>query len=98
MNSTWICTDEDENQWGRQINNHTFEFKQDIKLPNESSFKKVNVEINLEEFRLETIEDAINSYGYSLYRSKEGKFRYIYEESIDPYFLIAEMLFEYLFI
>ena len=95
MNTAWICTDEDENQWGRQISIFKFEFKQNVALPNQLSKMNYQTEINLEEYTLGEIEDAINVYGYSLHPLREGKFRYIYEESTNPYFLIAEMLFEY---
>jgi hypothetical protein len=95
MNSVWICTDEDENQWGRELSEFKFEFKQSVTLPNQLPKMNYQTEINLEEYTLGEIEDAINAYGYSLHPLKEGKFRYIYEESTNPYFLIAEMLFEY---
>ena len=91
----WICTDEDENQWGREISIYKFQFKQDVKIPLRNTVTKIDKEINLEEYTLGEIEDAINAYGYSLHPLREGKFRYIYEESTNPYFLIAEMLFEY---
>lgn len=91
----WICTDEDENQWGREISIFKFEFKQSVALPNQLSKMNYQTEINLEEYTLGEIENAINAYGYSLHPLREGKFRYIYKESTNPYFLIAEMLFEY---
>lgn len=95
MNTAWICTDEDENQWGRQISIFKFEFKQDVKIPSRGTITKYETEINLEEYTLGEIEDAINAYRYSLHPLREGRFRYIYAESTNPYFLIAEMLFEY---
>jgi len=33
MESKWICTDPDTNQWGRKIGERIYEFKQDMKYP-----------------------------------------------------------------
>ena len=89
----WICTDEDENQWGREIGLGIFEFKQDVHLPNRPK-KSYNSVINILDYKAREIEEAINSYGYTLLKDKPGKFRYIFEESTNPAFMVANMLFE----
>jgi len=87
MESKWICTDPDTNQWGRKIGERTYEFKQDMKYPN-GMIVKEEEEINLDEYTDEEINDHLSPYSWSIEQLKE-------ENSLeDAEWLMAECIFE----
>lgn len=83
----WTCTDSDSGQWGRQLEEKVFEFKEDC---------KAETVIKLEDYSENDIESCINSYGYTLYRSSKSKrlknIHKLYGK--DANWIIAECLFE----
>jgi hypothetical protein len=85
-NGGWVCTDEDENQWGRQISEKVFEFKQDI-VWSDDSVEKVSATIDLDEYT----EQEKNSVACSYYGSMEGLIDMCGEDSD---WILAEALFE----
>lgn len=83
----WVCTDPDNNQFGRQLLDRVFEFKEDDK----------NLIIDLNMYEIKEQEHAINSYGYTLLSgaNKNPELQNInelYGDSTD--WIIAECLFE----
>lgn len=83
----WICTDPNINQWGRKIGDRLYEFKQDMKYPDESVITEQG-EINLNDYSDEFINDILSSYGWSIEQLKE-------ENSLkDAEWLMAECIFE----
>lgn len=80
----WVCTDPDTKQYGRQLGPKKFEFVQhDIE----------QTEINLNEYTEDKIEDAINSFGYTL-RGKKGELNIYDEFGKEANWIMAECLFE----
>ena len=83
----WICTDPDVNQFGRKIGDKLYEFKQDMKYPNDVVVVEEN-EINLNDYTEEEINDHLSPYGWSIEQLKE-------ENTLeDAEWLMAECIFE----
>ena len=82
----WILTDSDTNQYGRQLTDFLFEFKED---------NKEQTGIDISGFTNGTIEECINSYGYTLFETKEGliNIKELYGKQAN--WIIAECLFEF---
>lgn len=80
----WVCTDPDTHQYGRQLSDTQFEFREGGK----------HETIDLNEYTSEEIENCINSYGYTLYTPSEynRNIHELYEDSAN--WIIAECLFE----
>jgi len=92
----WILTDGDTNQWGRQLTEHSWEFKQDEKY-DEFLSRTIQFEIDLEAYTLKEIESCINSFGYTFHPFPQMDLgnRNIYEVyGEDAHFVIAECIFE----
>lgn len=84
----WICTDPDTNQWGRQLSDTVYEFKQD---DNEGVY---GAEIDLTQYSAKQKESTINAYGYTLGKEKPG-LRNLYElYGKDAGWILAECIFE----
>jgi hypothetical protein len=88
----WICTDPATNQYGRQLTEFLFEFKED---------GKEITGIDLTGYKNKQIEVCINSFGYTLANNKT-KFL-LHKEKYQPIYslygkqsnwIIAECLFE----
>lgn len=77
----WVCTDPDNNQWGRWLGGRCFEFRETL------YGVEVEIEINLDEYTDKQIEDHISAYYNNLDQLKG-----YYEESSD--WIIAECIFE----
>ena len=87
----WICTDPDSNQYGRKVPGAegVFEFRQ------KSDGGEIKEKVDLGEYKLNTVEGIINSYGYTMYKNnKNKKAQYIFDITEDVDFLIAECIFE----
>ena len=83
----WICTDSDANQWGRKIGKRTYEFRQDMKYPNDMIVKEEE-EINLDKYTNEEINYHLSPYGWTIKQLKE-------ENSLkNAEWLMAECIFE----
>lgn len=90
----WILTDGDTNQWGRQLTEHSWEFKQDEKY-DEFLSRTIQFKIDLTEYSVEEIESCINCYGYTLHPFSDLNFQNIYEQyELEALWIIAECLFE----
>lgn len=88
-NRKWICTDPNMNQWGRQIRDKIYEFKQDVKYPN-GSIVKEKAEIDLNDYTDEEINNDLSPYSWSIKQLKE-------ENNIESAeWLMAECIFEQL--
>ncbi len=82
----WVLTDSDTNQYGRQISDLLFEFKED---------GKEQTIINLLDYTKEEVESIINSYGYTLGEVTINGLSSIHGlYGIDTNWIIAECLFE----
>jgi len=57
IKNEWICTDPDNKQYGREINNTTFEFKE----------QGIQILIDLTYYSNETIQQFLDPYGYKLF-------------------------------
>lgn len=78
----WICTDPDNNQYGRQLSKYIFEFKENHKIAGE-----VKMIIDLTTYSFSEILGVCSTY----YSSMEDVFE-LYGE--DAYWIIAECIFE----
>lgn len=82
----WVCTDTDTQQYGRQISEQHFQFK-------EGEMEPFN--IFLDNYNNDLIEDIINSYGYTLLESKPYGVKNIQEICGEKWeWIIAECIFE----
>jgi len=81
----WKLTDGDTNQYGRQLTDVLFEFKED---------GKEETGIDLSAYRNKEIEGVINSYGYTLHKSKKGLENVYDLYGKDANWIIAECIFE----
>lgn len=90
FSTNWICTDPDTEQYGKQLDELIFEFKEK---------NKPQMVINLDEFEEHEIEDIINSYGYTLYdvsSEQENNYNNIYTLYGDSAnWVTAECIYEY---
>lgn len=81
----WTCTDPDTQQYGRQLSEKVFEFK-------ENDAQEI---IELTEYTDIEIEDIINAYGYTLARfDKKGMVNIELEYGDKANWIIAECIFE----
>ena len=87
MDSKWICTDSDMNQWGRKIGEKKYEFKQDMKYPNGMIVHEWE-EINLNEYSIEEMNEHLSPYNWSV-KQLEAE-----NTPEDAEWLIAECIFE----
>lgn len=62
----WTCTDIDNLQYGRHIKDNVFEFKELCKFENleVEVGEYIQMQINLDDFSKEEIEEHISAYGY----------------------------------
>lgn len=82
----WICTDQDTEQYGRQLNYHVFDFREGV--------IKYDT-IDLKQYQAEYVERIINSYNYTLYRNKNSRMHNIFDLYPNEYnWIIAECIFE----
>lgn len=81
----WVCTDQDEDQYGRQLSENIFEFKDKKTEP---------TGIYLAEYTIKDIEDIINAYGYTLFNSVAGLENIVILYGARAQWIIAECLFE----
>lgn len=86
----WICTDPDAEQYGRQLSPTLFQFYEGENEP---------LTIDLGAYTNGQIEEILNSYGYSLFRSqdKDVNIYKLYSDKIGPQsaiWVIAECVFE----
>lgn len=93
-----ICTDPDKGQYGRQISERVFEFKE--LATNEDEYdigEYIELKINLDDYTAYEIENHINSYGYTLFEPKGRTFTStnIFEQYAEnANWIIAECIFE----
>ena len=87
MKTEWICTDPDTEQYGRQISERVFEFKEKMYLEEVDDDKVVQMTINLDDYTEKEVEDHISAY----YEDLNEIFN-IYGE--DSNWIIAECIFE----
>ena len=86
MKTDWICTDADNEQFGRQITDRIFEFKEKNRgLEEEDDF--VQMTINLDHYTQEQVENHISAY----YTDMNEVFN-VYGEEAN--WIIAECIFE----
>jgi hypothetical protein len=82
----WKLTDSDTNQYGRQLTDLSFEFKED---------GKEETIIDLSDYTKEEIESIINSYGYTLGKVTINGLSSIHGlYGVDTNWIIAECIFE----
>lgn len=90
ITTDWILTDPDTEQYGRQLEEFKFEFKEK---------DKTQMIIDLDTFEEHEIEDIINSYGYTLYDvnpelgDSYDNIYTLYGDSAD--WITAECIYEY---
>jgi hypothetical protein len=86
MKTEWICTDPDNEQYGRQISERVFEFKE--LATNEDEYdigEHIELTINLDDYTEEDIENVASYYYGSLVELKEqcgDSWEWILAESI----------------
>ncbi len=88
MKTEWVCTDSDNEQYGRQISNKIFEFKEKnrgLSVYDENEF--IELTINLDNYTQEKIENHISAYYEDLNEIIE-----IYGADSD--WIVAECIFE----
>ena len=86
----WICTDSDQKQYGRQLSENLYEFK-------EKGIDATIIDMTEGVYEIKEVESCINSYGYTLLTgdNKSDKFENINELYGDStQWIIAECLFE----
>lgn len=88
----WVCTDPDQNQWGRQIGDDMYEFKEDDPFEEDDGVRQETIVLSHYSDKIK--EYCINSFGYSLYETKDGNQNIdeLYGDQSD--WIIAECLFE----
>lgn len=90
----WICTDADNQQYGRQLSGTLFEFKELSR--DDYSYDKdefVQFEVDLSKYTDEQKECHINTYGYTL--TDKPRYSNIFEEYGEQAdWIIAECIFE----
>lgn len=78
----WKCTHIDTAQYGRQISETVFEFRQ----YDQDNDSWINQEVDLDDYSDEEKIEAVLAYGYSIAR--------LNEENDNPSWIIAECIFE----
>lgn len=87
-NNNWICTDIDNQQFGRQLSPTIFEFKENSRgLFGYDGGEFVELEINLDKYSSKEIENHISAY-----YSNVAQIVKEYKESAN--WIIAECIFE----
>ncbi|HEY4062309.1 MAG TPA: hypothetical protein VGM30_10435 [Puia sp.] len=81
----WTMTDPSTNQYGRQLSRHSFEFKE---------INRGQEVIDIHRYTVGDIESTINSYGYTLFESKNGNANILEQYGESTQWIIAECLFE----
>lgn len=90
----WILTDDSVNQWGREIGNGVFEFKQDEKY-DEFLSRTIQFEVDLKHYTEQEIESAISTFGYTLHPHRYKGSRSIYDVyGKNTAWICAECIFE----
>ena len=88
MNKKWVCTDIDNQQYGRQLSETIFEFKEvNRELDGYDEGEEIQILINLDDYSDEEKEDRVSCY----YDCVE-EIKAIYGEDAD--WIIAECIFE----
>ena len=88
MKTDWICTDPDNEQYGKQISERVFEFKELATNEDEYDFGEyIELKINLDDYTQEEVEEYISAYYTDL-----NEIFNIYGEEAD--WIIAECIFE----
>ena len=87
METNWICTDPDMNQWGRKIKENIYQFKQDMMYPDGTIIEEEG-EINLNHYTDEEINNHLSPYGWNIQKLKEDN------TLGDAKWLMAECIFE----
>jgi len=83
----WICTDPDNNQWGRKLGDKRYEFKQDTKYPNGTTTHE-QIEINLNDYSDDEINNHLAPFSWSIEKLKNET------NLADAEWLMAECIFE----
>lgn len=98
MKTEWIYTDPDTEQYGRQISERVFEFKELANNEDEYDIGEyIELTINLDDYTEEEVENHINTYGYTLFEPKGHTFTStnIFEQYAEnANWIIAECIFE----
>ncbi len=81
----WTLTDPATKQYGRQLSETCFEFKE------KGMDQRI---IDLKNFTEETIEHEIDTFGYTLYEAKSGAINIVEQYGEEANWIIAECLFE----
>ena len=81
----WKCTDSDTKQYGRQVSDILFEFKE------ERNGETYQSGIDISGYTDDEIEDVISSYGYTL---KDGNNSVFEMYGVEANWIIAECMFE----
>lgn len=88
MKTEWVCTDLDNQQYGRQIDTRTFEFKEKNRgLTEYKENQFIGIYVNLNNYT----EGEVENYTEPYYSSVE-EIKQIYGEDAD--WIIAECIFE----
>lgn len=88
MKAQWICTDLDNEQYGRQVDDRTFEFKEKNRgLDDYREDEFIEITVNLDHYTYREIEEHISPYYNSIEQLKS-----IYDDNSD--WIIAECIFE----
>ena len=88
METEWICTDLDNEQYGRQIDTRIFEFKEKNRgLSEYGEYEFIEIYVNLDNYT----EGEVEEYIYPYYNNLE-EIKKLYGEDYD--WIIAECIFE----
>lgn len=87
MNENWICTDPDNNQYGKQLGPKLFEFKE-----TDCWGETVQAQINLDDYSEQDKIECLDTYGYKWDEQNKIFISPTGEEIED--WIIAECLFE----
>lgn len=89
----WICTDPDNEQYGRRIDDFVFEFcERDRDVDCHNEWYRETIDLN--HYAIQTIEGHISSYGYSLLIWNKDFILNSYPNVLDANWIIAECIFE----
>jgi hypothetical protein len=88
MKTEWKCTDADSNQYGRQISENVYEFKEKNRgLTDYEEDEFIQIIVDLDDYNSDYIENCISAYYSGIDEVKE-----IYGN--DSNWIIAECIFE----
>ncbi len=88
MDNNWICTDSDTQQYGREISELIWEYKQPDINDGDS------VIIDLGKYTGDQIQDAISTFGYTLGSNGNYKLNIWQEYGLNALQIMCECLFE----